>query len=57
MSLLRAEGKVIQVGRETGTAEGRIVGQDAHLYSHATTTYLIFYLPSTASHHAPSSHP
>ncbi len=44
--LVRAEGKVIHVGRQTGTAEGRIVGPDGKLYAHATTTCLIFDLPS-----------
>ncbi|MGY0195066.1 PaaI family thioesterase [Leptothrix sp. BB-4] len=39
---VRAEGKVIHVGRQTGTAEGRIVGPDGKLYAHATTTCLIF---------------
>lgn len=43
--LVRAEGKVIHVGRQTGTAEGRIVGADGKLYAHATTTCLIFDLP------------
>ena len=45
---VRAEGKVIHVGRQTGTAEGRIVGPDGKLYAHATTTCLIFDHPSTA---------
>ncbi|MEZ5664228.1 MAG: PaaI family thioesterase [Burkholderiaceae bacterium] len=44
--LVRAEGQVIHVGRQTGTAEGRIVGPDGKLYAHATTTCLIFDLPS-----------
>ncbi len=43
--LVRAEGKVIHAGRQTGTAEGRIVGPDGKLYAHATTTCLIFDLP------------
>ncbi len=46
--LVRAEGKVIHVGRQTGTAEGRIVGPDGKLYAHATTTCLIFDHPSAA---------
>ena len=54
--LVRAEGKVIHVGRQTGTAEGRIVGPDGKLYAHATTTCLIFDLPSTPSNPAQSSH-
>jgi uncharacterized protein (TIGR00369 family) len=40
--LVRAEGKVIHVGRQTATAEGRIVGPDGKLFAHATTTCLIF---------------
>ena len=46
--MVRSEGKVIHVGRQTGTAEGRIVGPDGKLYAHATTTCLIFDHPSTA---------
>jgi uncharacterized protein (TIGR00369 family) len=52
--LVRAEGKVIHVGRQTGTAEGRIVGPDGKLYAHATTTCLIFDHPSAAVHGAAS---
>lgn len=40
--LVRAEGKVIHVGRQTATAQGRIVGPDGKLFAHATTTCLIF---------------
>ena len=43
--LVRAEGKVIHVGRQVATAEGRIVGPDGKLYAHATTTCLIFDQP------------
>jgi uncharacterized protein (TIGR00369 family) len=43
--MVRAEGTVIHVGRQTGTAEGRIVGPDGKLYAHATTTCLIFDSP------------
>ncbi|MFZ6815118.1 PaaI family thioesterase [Undibacterium sp. Rencai35W] len=42
---VRAEGKVIQVGRQVGTAEGRIVDASGKIYAHATTTCLIFPLP------------
>ncbi|MDY7539775.1 PaaI family thioesterase [Undibacterium sp. RTI2.1] len=42
---VRAEGKVIQVGRQVGTAEGRIVDSLGKVYAHATTTCLIFPLP------------
>lgn len=44
--LVRAEAKVIHVGRQTATAEGRIVGPDGKLYGHATTTCLVFDMPS-----------
>jgi uncharacterized protein (TIGR00369 family) len=40
--LVRAEGKVIHVGRQVAAAEGRIVGPDGKIYAHATTTCLIF---------------
>ncbi|MDO8179649.1 MAG: PaaI family thioesterase [Undibacterium sp.] len=42
---VRAEGKVIQVGKQVGTAEGRIVDAGGKVYAHATTTCLIFALP------------
>jgi len=41
---VRAEGKVIQVGRQIGTAEGRLYDASGRLYAHATTTCLIFTL-------------
>lgn len=44
--LVRAEGKVIHVGKQIATAEGRIVGPDGKAYAHATTTCLIFELPN-----------
>ena len=47
--LVRAEGKIIHVGRQTATAEGRIIGPDGKLYAHATTTCLIFDAPEKAS--------
>ncbi|MEY2622502.1 MAG: hypothetical protein RIT26_2322 [Pseudomonadota bacterium] len=40
--MVRAEGKVIHVGRQMATAEARLVGPDGRLYAHATTTCLIF---------------
>lgn len=43
--LVRAEGKVIHTGKQVATAEGRILGCDAKVYAHATTTCLIFDLP------------
>ena len=44
--LVRAEGKVIHAGKQVATAEGRIVGPDGKVYAHATTTCMIFDLPS-----------
>ena len=43
---VRAEGKVIHCGRQLATAEARLVGPDGALYAHATTTCLVFELPS-----------
>ena len=40
--LVRAEGKVVHLGRRVATAEARLVGPDGTLYGHATTTCLIF---------------
>lgn len=40
--LVRAEGRVVHAGRQVATAEGRLVGPDATLYAHASTTYLVF---------------
>jgi uncharacterized protein (TIGR00369 family) len=42
---LRAEGKVIHVGRQVATAEGRLVDAKGTLYAHASTTCLVFELP------------
>ncbi|HZY17898.1 MAG TPA: PaaI family thioesterase [Ramlibacter sp.] len=43
---VRAEGKVLHAGRQLATAEGRLYGPDGTLYAHATTTCLVFELPS-----------
>ena len=43
---VRAEGKVIHCGRQLATAEGRLYGPDGTLYAHATTTCLVFELPT-----------
>lgn len=43
---VRAEGKVIHIGRQVATAEGRLVDARDRLLAHATTTCLIFRLPS-----------
>ncbi len=39
---VRAEGTVIQVGRQIGIAEGKIYDAAGRLYAHGTTTCLIF---------------
>jgi uncharacterized protein (TIGR00369 family) len=39
---VRAEGKVIHVGKQVATAEGRIVDVHGKLYAHASTTCLVF---------------
>jgi uncharacterized protein (TIGR00369 family) len=44
--LVRAEGRVIHLGRQVATAEARLLGPDGKLYAHATTTCLIFDQPS-----------
>ena len=38
---LRAEGKLIHVGRSTAVAEGRLTDASGKLYAHATTTCMI----------------
>jgi len=42
---VRAEGKVVASGRRMATAEGRLVDADGRLYSHGTTTCMLFDLP------------
>ena len=42
---LRAEGKVIHVGKQLATAEGRLHDARGRLYAHASTTCLVFPLP------------
>lgn len=39
---VRAEGKIINVGRQVATAEGRLIDENGKLYAHGTTTCLIF---------------
>lgn len=39
--LVRAEGSVINSGRQVGFAEGRLYGPDGKLYAHATTTCVV----------------
>lgn len=44
--LVRAEGKVLSIGRRAGTAEGRLTDAQGRLLAHGTTTCLIFSIPS-----------
>jgi acyl-coenzyme A thioesterase PaaI-like protein len=48
--VVRAEGRVIHLGGQTATAEGRLVGPDGKLYGHATTTCLVFELKPQPDH-------
>jgi uncharacterized protein (TIGR00369 family) len=48
--LVRAEGRVIHLGRSLATAEGRLVGHDGKLYAHATTTCFVFEAPHSKAH-------
>jgi uncharacterized protein (TIGR00369 family) len=43
---LRATASIIHSGRQLATAEGRIVGPDDKVYAHATTTCLVFEVPT-----------
>ncbi len=43
---VRAEAQVLHCGRQLATAEARLAGPDGTLYAHATTTCLVFELPS-----------
>lgn len=52
--LVRAIGEVIHVGGRIGTAHGRLVGPDGTLFAHASTTCLIFDLPSPTVNKEPS---
>lgn len=53
VQLVRAEGRTLHVGRQTATAEGKLVGPDGKLYAHATTTCLFFDLPAAAAQSKP----
>jgi len=39
---VRAEGRIVATGRRVATAEGRLVDEQGRLYSHGTTTCMIF---------------
>ena len=45
VELVRAEGRVIHVGGQVATAEGRLTDAAGKLYAHATTTCLVFDFP------------
>jgi len=45
---VRAEGKVVASGRRVCTAEGRLVDADGKLYSHGTTTCMLFEFDTTS---------
>ena len=49
VSRVRAEGEVLHCGRQLATAQARLVGPDGTLYAHATTTCLVFDLPTRAA--------
>jgi uncharacterized protein (TIGR00369 family) len=42
ITLVRAEGQVIHLGKRMATADGRLIGADGKLYAHASTTCFIF---------------
>ena len=43
---VRAIGEVVHCGRQLATATAKLVGADGTLYAHASTTCLVFELPS-----------
>ena len=47
--LLRAEGKVVSIGRRAAFAEARLTGADGRLYATATSTLLVIDRPTTAA--------
>lgn len=44
---IQAEGKIIQVGRQIASAEGRLTDARGRLLAHATTTCLVFSFPAS----------
>ncbi|CAH1673744.1 PaaI family thioesterase [Chelatococcus asaccharovorans] len=44
---IRAEGKIIHVGRQIASAEGRLTDARGRLLAHATTTCLVFSFPAS----------
>jgi uncharacterized protein (TIGR00369 family) len=47
--VLRAEGRVLNVGRRAGTAEAHLTDAGGRLLAHATTTCLVFDLPKAGA--------
>jgi uncharacterized protein (TIGR00369 family) len=47
--VLRAEGKVVHVGRQIATAEGRVTDPQGRVIAHATTSCLIFPMRSVSA--------
>lgn len=47
--LLRAEGKIVHVGRQMATAEGRVTDPRGRIIAHATTSCLIFPLRAASA--------
>ena len=45
---IRTEGKVLNAGRRAATAEARILDGKGRLLAHATTTCLVFEIPTGA---------
>lgn len=52
---VRAEGKVIHVGKQIASAEGRLTDARGRLLAHATTTCLVFSFPQKAVGNGPSA--
>ena len=48
IGIVRSEGRTLNVGRRTATAEARITDTKGRLLAHATTTCLVFELPATS---------
>ena len=44
--LVRAIGTVLHCGKQLATAEAKLIGPDGTLYAHASTTCLVFEIPS-----------
>jgi uncharacterized protein (TIGR00369 family) len=44
--VIRTEGRIFNVGRRAATAEARITDSSGRLLSHATTTCMVFDIPT-----------